>query len=125
MPDDRTIVPFKPRLIAQSEDKEADALANDVTKATTEDSVDPDIIKMLEFYLERARVGEFVFVAIATVGDDGVAGSTWAPLDRGPQRTTQALGAVTYLGARFTEAALAGDVYEDDDWLDEDGPEKA
>lgn len=103
MAQDNTIVPFKPKIVTP-----------EVTAASEGDQ---DIVKMLEFYLDQARAGKLVFAALAIVGADGVAASTWAPIDRGPIHTTQALGSVAYLGARFNQAALDGEIDDDDGWL--------
>ncbi|WP_454627761.1 hypothetical protein [Bradyrhizobium cenepequi] len=110
MSNDNTIVPFKPKLVEP------------VTHEVTEPAADADVIKMLEFYLEKARTGKITFAAIAFIDEAGAATSTWAPESYpNEQATTKAIGAVAYLNARFMNSVVNCERAADD-W---EGPEKA
>jgi hypothetical protein len=76
-------------------------------------SADPNIVALLEDFLERARRGEFEFVGITTVDFQRVAGIATAPMVFDPSITTAAAGAASYLNAHVQRMAIEGEVPND------------
>lgn len=81
-------------------------------KPTNFDTV-PPVIAMLEETLERAKRGEVIFAALAIVGSDGIANSTWEPANTGQVMTTLALGSVNFLASRYNESVVAGSTHDE------------
>ncbi|RZN09649.1 hypothetical protein CWO91_16610 [Bradyrhizobium genosp. SA-3] len=97
--DNEKIVPFKPKLVTP--------------ESKTSPTPNLDIVATLEEYLAMARKGELQFVAFAYVNHEGVGYSAWSPAeDLDPVLNTSAIGAVSFLNARFLDSAIAGSVDE-------------
>ena len=67
-----------------------------------EADIDPNVVKTLEGALERARSGEIVAVAIATIMANGSGGTSFA----GAARPIELLGAIGILRARLEQSLI-------------------
>lgn len=86
-----------------------------VTSEVTPPTGHPQLIKMLEDTLARARTGKIAFCGVAYTNDAGVASITWAPDDKvGPTALTSAMGAIAFLQARFARSVDDGAEYDDE-----------
>jgi hypothetical protein len=98
----------------------------DVVKFPKSARKNPPIVAMLESLLERAKGGELKFVAVAVVGADSNAFSAWTPAELEGAELTTAIGAVSFMHARFLDSAVRGAIDEDEFDEDEfDGPDGA
>jgi hypothetical protein len=66
------------------------------------------ITSLLEMLLERAQRGELKFLAVAALEQDGNAFSAWTPEDLQEADLTSAIGAVSFLHARFMDNVVTG-----------------
>lgn len=84
-----------------------------VAKVTPEVTVAPPnqrLVAMLEGYLESAKAGKIIFMAIAMVDDKGVAQTSWEPETMDPMAITAGLGAIAFLSYRFSASVNEGAV---------------
>jgi hypothetical protein len=95
--DNEKIVPFKPKV---------------VTPESKVLPVEENVIQTLEDLLAEAKAGHVRFLAYAIVDADGVGNSAWSPRNEfiDTPLLTSALGAVSFLNARFLDSAIAGAV---------------
>lgn len=74
------------------------------------------VVQMLERQLALAKEGKIKFIVFAAVNDDNVGYSGWAPDDTiGQPALTAAIGAVSFMKARFMDSVLEGAVTSNDD----------
>lgn len=116
IPATATILPFKVAPGTEIMGPTLEATPGVTPEVTPSDpnTADKRIVKLFEDYLEKARRGEIMFAAIASV-QNGIAYSTWEPEKSTPQIISTALGSVSYLNHRFNRACDEGADYDSSD----------